>query len=456
MTVVPESVPMASILRAPPVERVHPMPQRRIRHSADPSVDETFADGQDCRLRSVGHTQLGEHAAHVSLDGLLADTQPLRDLFVREPLDHKAEDVAFPGGEIRAVSTRRPAAMHQPSRHRRMQRRAPRMDVADAVGECPGIDVLEQVAGSPGCDRRKDLSVVGEAREHEHAGARDDLEEAADCADAVALRHDQVKEDDVGHRLRCDAHRCIGTRGLTHYLDALLEAQERAEPLANHRVVIDDHQADGRTRAHPVGTLTVTAVPPRPWLRMSSCAPISWARSRMVVSPIPRRVCGSAPGSNPGPSSRMRSVTALPPERNVTRTAAPAAWRIALWSASWAIRSSACSVSSGKRIPSSASTSTRAPLVRSASAWSASVAASPSRSRLLGRSAWTRPRNSWSAEVVRCSKPRIVSRASSSRVESAAALAARTRLNSVCVAASCNSRATRLRSSTTASRCERA
>ena len=71
------------------------MPHRRVRHSADPSVDETLANGEHRGLRPVGHPELREHPADVGLDRLLADSKPLRDLLVGEPLDHQPEHVAF-------------------------------------------------------------------------------------------------------------------------------------------------------------------------------------------------------------------------------------------------------------------------------------------------------------------------------------------------------------------------
>ena len=62
------------------------------------------------------------------------------------------------------------------------------MHVADAIGERLRVDVLEQVTGRAGRERREDLRVVGEAGEHEHSSAGRNLEQPADRPDAVAPR----------------------------------------------------------------------------------------------------------------------------------------------------------------------------------------------------------------------------------------------------------------------------
>jgi hypothetical protein len=63
------------------------------------------------------------------------------------------------------------------------------------------------------------------------------------------VRHDEVHEDDVGLKLGGPRHRLLAIGGLTDDLDAVLELEERAQALAHHRVVVDDHDAD-RIRRH--------------------------------------------------------------------------------------------------------------------------------------------------------------------------------------------------------------
>ena len=59
------------------------------------------------------------------------------------------------------------------------------MHVADPVGESLRVDILEQVTGRAGRERREDLRVVREAREHEHSHSGRNLEQAADRPDPV-------------------------------------------------------------------------------------------------------------------------------------------------------------------------------------------------------------------------------------------------------------------------------
>ena len=176
-----------------------------------------------------------------------------------------------------------------------MQRRASGVDIANAVRERLGIDVLEQVAGRSRRDRREDLRVVREARQHEHADPGRDLEQAADRPDPVALGHDQVEEDHIGRRRCGDADRLVGARGLADHLDAVLKTQERAQPFANDRVVVDDEEPDRRVHAvTSIGTLTVTVVPAPGRVRMS--------RRRADL------ICAFAHGreTHPAPRARQR------------------------------------------------------------------------------------------------------------------------------------------------------
>ena len=137
-----------------------------------------------------------------------------------------------------------PPAVHQPRRDRRIERWTSGVHIPNPVGERLRIDVLEQVTGRTGRHRREDLRVVREAREHEHAHPGCDLEQPADGPDPVTPGHHQVEQDHVGRRRAREPDGFIGAGSLADHLDAVLQAQERTEPLANHRVVVDDDQAD--------------------------------------------------------------------------------------------------------------------------------------------------------------------------------------------------------------------
>ena len=108
------------------------------------------------------------------------------------------------------------------------------MDIANAVRKRLRIHILEEVAGGAGCHGGKDLGVVREARQHEHARTRCGLENPAYRADAVAPRHDQIEEHDVG-RQRCgNLYRVVRAFSLADNVDALLQTEEGAQTLSNH------------------------------------------------------------------------------------------------------------------------------------------------------------------------------------------------------------------------------
>ena len=72
-------------------------------------------------------------------------------------------------------------------------------------------------------------------------------------ADAVQPRHHQVHQDDVGRSALGLAHGRLAVGRLAHDLDAVLELEERAQPLADDGVVVDDQDADRQAPAPPAG-----------------------------------------------------------------------------------------------------------------------------------------------------------------------------------------------------------
>src|SRR5687768_124300 len=75
--------------------------------------DEADSDGVERRLRPAHQPQLAEDAAHVGLDGLLADAELARDLLVGLPHRNEPQHVGLALGELlRAV--RRAHLPHQP------------------------------------------------------------------------------------------------------------------------------------------------------------------------------------------------------------------------------------------------------------------------------------------------------------------------------------------------------
>jgi hypothetical protein len=79
--------------------------------------------------------------------------------------------------------------------------------------------------------------------QHEHRGVRDARADPAGGLDAVATRHPDVHEDDVGAQQLRLAHRGLTVVGLAHDLEAVEGADERAQPSPHDGVVVDDDDA---------------------------------------------------------------------------------------------------------------------------------------------------------------------------------------------------------------------
>src|SRR6266699_3173653 len=94
--------------------------------------------------------------------------------------------------------------------------------------------------------RVDDRAVVGVGGEHEDLDARVMVAKAAGCLDPVAVRHPQVHQ----HHVRPGQYRqgqglvAVGRGG--HDLDAVDQAEQRPEALADHALVIGDQDADDR------------------------------------------------------------------------------------------------------------------------------------------------------------------------------------------------------------------
>ena len=106
------------------------------------------------------------------------------------------------------------------------------------------------------------------------------LAQAAGGLDAVAVRHAQVHQDDVGAQSAGQRERLLAVRGGPDDLDPGQEPQQHLEALADDPLVVRDQHPD---RAH-AGTHSSTRKPISV-AAAASVPPSSSARSRMPVSP---------------------------------------------------------------------------------------------------------------------------------------------------------------------------
>ena len=129
-----------------------------------------------------------------------------------------------------------------------------------------------------------------------------------------------------------DGERLLAVRRLAHDLEVRDAREHAPEPVADHRVVVDDDQPDRAHDAEPAdapaaiaGTRAETAVPPPGSDSIASEPATRVTRWRIAVSPNPdpgAAVAWSPPRSptvNPTPSSRTSSVTTSPMNDRVSQ-----------------------------------------------------------------------------------------------------------------------------------------
>src|SRR5690606_38647980 len=151
--------------------------------------------------------------------------------------------------------------------------------------------------------------------------------------DAVHPRHLDVEQDDVGSVLDREGDRLVPVPALGDDGDVVLRVEQRAQPAADERLVV--HQHDPDHPASPVGSSARTAKPPPGRPSATRWPPSAAVRSRIPTSPSP--VGAGAPAS-PRPASSSRTTTQPGRWSTWTRAVLARACRVTLVSASWTIR----------------------------------------------------------------------------------------------------------------------
>ena len=144
---------------------------------------------------------------------------------------------------------------------------SPRRDRADGAHDLVLVGALEQVAARAGAHGGEDRVVVLEHRQHQHADVRAGRDDRAGGLDAVRAR----ASAGPSRPRRAASSRASGDRlgavgGLADDLDVAARVEQRAQPVAEDRVVVGDQDADGHRVAHGVSERAAAArarrVPP--------------------------------------------------------------------------------------------------------------------------------------------------------------------------------------------------
>src|SRR6266545_2744516 len=265
-------------------------------------VAEAGSAGADDGFGAVGDLKFGEDCGDVVADGFGADDEVLRDGGVRPSDGDQVEDFAFAGGQLGEGFGGR-----------------------GAVG-CAGEEVDD-----PAC----------------HGGSEDGLAggDGADRAggvDAVGGGHVQVHDDDVGAGELGFAAGGVAVGRLGDDLDVGQGVDQGTQPVAHHRMVVDDDDPDTFRRGHGLsGGSRAWTRPPwsvGPAVRLP---PSSAARSCIERRPTP---CRHRP--RPVALSVISRCSASSTRRDIWQEVA-SPWRSVLVTASVAIRYAATSTAAG-------------------------------------------------------------------------------------------------------------
>ncbi len=155
------------------------------------------------------------------------------------------------------------------------------------LGEQLRARVLQEEAARPGPQRRVDVLVEVEGRDH------DDREWVFDAGpgegerrlDAVGHRHPDVEEAHVGPDAPRERHGFGAVGRLAHDLDVGLRVEDHPEPGAHELLVVGDEHAHAHVDQPERGSAAVTAHPPPGAAPASQVPPRSVARSIIPVMP---------------------------------------------------------------------------------------------------------------------------------------------------------------------------
>ncbi len=279
----------------------------RVRAAASPSPGPRRR--VDRRLHARAEVELAQDVLHVDLDRGLGDVERAADLLVAGAARDLRQDLALARRQrvdrVGAVRGRRFVGLHAAGRqrleggdqlvgHLRADRRLAAHHAHDRRDQRVAVLRLEQVAARAAAQRRGQVLLVLADGEHQHARLRRRLAQPRQRVDAAHARQVVVEQDHVGLQLGGAALRLAGIGGLADHAQLRLRAQQRDQPAAQQRVVVDHQHADrivhrSRLRAAGAAARRSGLMPPTAAARAATRARA--CPHRVPSAARPRRRC---------------------------------------------------------------------------------------------------------------------------------------------------------------------
>src|SRR5919106_405341 len=221
-------------------------------------LEKLLADRVHDRLHPRVKLELLQDVSDVVLDGVLRDEQIFGDVPVVHPLGHQAEDLHLPirqprrgdVGPLLRPLAHRLELLEELRRHRRGDPGLARPHRSDGVGHFPGVDLFQQVSGSPCLDRVVEVRFLVADREHQDLGVREQIPDLLGGFDAGAPGHPDVHEHDIRHELLSPVHGFLAVGAFADDVDVRLLVEDQLKALPEQGVVVDDENPQalaGRT-----------------------------------------------------------------------------------------------------------------------------------------------------------------------------------------------------------------
>ena len=198
----------------------------------------------------ISHPELLEDVGEVGLHGALADREGGPDLLVLVAGRHQTHDLQLPLGEPVLVTQRAGVTVtgggleigRQQASHARIDPGAAATDGTDRLHERLARRILEDDRPRSQAKGAKMLVFLVRRGQHEHLGARVDLEDGRNGIEAAPRGHTDVEDQQVGTIAPDVLDDVLGAFEVRDDLEVLLGFQNGAQPLAEQRVVVHENE----------------------------------------------------------------------------------------------------------------------------------------------------------------------------------------------------------------------